>query len=49
MAAKMPSAGHLTGFETGRIFNFSYSPGGKQLALSSGTFNRDVVLIKNSE
>jgi eukaryotic-like serine/threonine-protein kinase len=38
----------VTGFETGRIFNFSYSPDGKQLALSRGTFDRDVVLIENS-
>lgn len=39
----------VTKFETGRIFNFAYSPGGKQLALSRGSLNSDVVLIKNSE
>jgi Tol biopolymer transport system component len=39
----------VTRFETGRIFNFAYSPDGKQLALSRGSFNSDVVLIKNSE
>ena len=38
----------VTKFETGRIFNFAYSPDGKQLALSRGTLNSDVVLIKNS-
>ena len=39
----------VTQFESGRIFNFAYSPDGKQLALSRGSFNSDVVLIKNSE
>lgn len=39
----------VTKFETGRIFNFSYSPDGKQLALSRGSLNSDVVLIKNGE
>lgn len=39
----------VTEFETGRIFNFAYSPDGKQLALSRGTFDRDVILISNSE
>jgi len=38
----------ITKFETGRIFNFAYSRDGKQLALSRGTLNSDVVLIKNS-
>lgn len=38
----------VTKFETGRIFNFAYSPDGKQLALSRGSLNSDVVLIKNS-
>jgi serine/threonine protein kinase/Tol biopolymer transport system component len=38
----------VTKFETGRIFNFAYSADGKQLALSRGTLNSDVVLIKNS-
>lgn len=37
----------VTNFETGRVFNFSYSPDGKQLTLSRGTFNRDVVLVNN--
>ncbi len=39
----------VTKFETGRIFNFAYSFDGKQLALSRGSFNSDVVLIKNSD
>ncbi len=39
----------VTGFEKGRIFNFAYSPDGKQIALSRGSFNSDVVLIKNSD
>ncbi|HWN10779.1 MAG TPA: hypothetical protein VNO50_16180 [Pyrinomonadaceae bacterium] len=39
----------VTNFETGRTFNFAYSPNGKQLALSRGSLNSDVVLIKNSE
>ena len=39
----------VTKFETGRIFNFAYSPDGKQLALSRGSLNSDVVLIKNSQ
>jgi DNA-binding winged helix-turn-helix (wHTH) protein/Tol biopolymer transport system component len=39
----------MTNFQTGLIFNFSYSPDGRQLALSRGTFNRDVILINNSE
>ena len=38
----------ITKFDTGRIFNFAYSPDGKQLALSRGSLNSDVVLIKNS-
>ena len=38
----------ITKFETGRIFNFAYSRDGTQLALSRGTRNSDVVLIKNS-
>jgi len=37
----------VTNFGSGRIFNFAFSPDGKQLALSRGTFNRDVVLIQN--
>jgi DNA-binding winged helix-turn-helix (wHTH) protein/Tol biopolymer transport system component len=39
----------ITNFTDQRIFNFSYSPDGKQLALSRGTFNRDVILIKSGE
>ncbi|HJS57297.1 MAG TPA: protein kinase [Vicinamibacteria bacterium] len=39
----------VTRFETGRIFNFQYSPDGSQMAVSRGTLNSDVVLIKNSE
>jgi eukaryotic-like serine/threonine-protein kinase len=39
----------VTKFEAGRIFNFAYSPSGKQLALSRGSLNSDVFLIKNSE
>ncbi|MDQ3258634.1 MAG: hypothetical protein M3R15_32920 [Acidobacteriota bacterium] len=38
----------VTNFRDGRIFNFAYSPDGKQLALSRSTFDRDVVLISNS-
>ncbi|HET9532117.1 MAG TPA: winged helix-turn-helix domain-containing protein [Blastocatellia bacterium] len=39
----------VTNFESGLIFNFSYSPDGRQLALSRGRFNRDVILINSSE
>ena len=39
----------VTRFDTGRIFNFAYSSDGKQLALSRGSLNSDVVLIKNSD
>jgi tricorn protease len=39
----------ITKFETGRIFNFAYSPSGKRLALSRGSLNSDVVLIRDSE
>jgi Tol biopolymer transport system component len=35
----------VTDFRDGLIFNFAYSPDGKQLALSRGTFSRDAVLI----
>ncbi len=38
----------VTKFESGRIFNFQYSPDGSRLALSRGTLNSDVVLIKSS-
>lgn len=37
----------LTDFKTDRIFNFDWSPDGKQLALSRGTLTSDVVLISN--
>lgn len=36
----------VTNFESGRIFNFAYSTDGKQIALSKGTFERDVIFIK---
>ncbi len=39
----------VTNFQTDRIFNFSYAPDGQYLALSRGTFNRDVILIKNQD
>jgi serine/threonine protein kinase len=39
----------VTQFATGRIFNFAYSPDGKQLALSRGSVESDVVLIKKFE
>jgi serine/threonine protein kinase/Tol biopolymer transport system component len=35
----------LTNFKSEQIFNFAWSPDGKQLALSRGVVNRDVVLI----
>ena len=38
----------VTDFKDGRTFNFAFSPDGKQLALSRGTFNSDVVLIENA-
>ena len=37
----------ITNYESGRIFNFAFSPDGRQLAISRGTFNRDVVLIND--
>ncbi|MCA1625311.1 MAG: DPP IV N-terminal domain-containing protein [Acidobacteria bacterium] len=37
----------LTDFKADRIFSFAYSRDGKQLALSRGTVNNDVVLISN--
>jgi Tol biopolymer transport system component/DNA-binding winged helix-turn-helix (wHTH) protein len=37
----------LTDFKEGRIFSFAFSPDGKQLALSRGATDRDVVLIKD--
>jgi serine/threonine protein kinase len=39
----------VTQFATGRIFNFSYSPDGQQLALSRGSLDSDVVLIEGFE
>jgi Tol biopolymer transport system component/DNA-binding winged helix-turn-helix (wHTH) protein len=38
----------VTSFESGRIFNFVFSPEGDRLAVSRGSVNSDVVLIKNS-
>jgi len=37
----------ITNFNDRHIFNFAYSADGKLLALSRGTFNRDVILISN--
>ncbi len=37
----------LTDFKDGRLFSFAFSPDGKQLALSRGKTDRDVVLIKD--
>lgn len=37
----------LTDFNTGQIFAFDWSRAGKQLAVSRGTINNDVVLISN--
>ena len=37
----------LTDFKQERIFSFDYSRNGKQLAISRGTINNDVVLISN--
>ncbi len=39
----------VTDFKTGGIFNFSYSRDGKRLALSRGTFERDVILLRDME
>jgi Tol biopolymer transport system component/DNA-binding winged helix-turn-helix (wHTH) protein len=39
----------VTNFESGLIFNFAYSPDGKRLVLSRGTYSCDVVLINNRE
>ena len=37
----------VTNFSDRHIYNFSYSPDGKQLAMSRGTFERDAILIRN--
>jgi eukaryotic-like serine/threonine-protein kinase len=37
----------VTQFATGHIFNFAYSSDGKQLALSRGSLDSDVVLIRD--
>lgn len=37
----------LTDFKTDRVFSFDWSHDGKQLVLSRGTINSDVVLISN--
>lgn len=39
----------VTNFNDQQIFNFAYSPDGKRLALSRGTYGRDVVLLKLGE
>ena len=39
----------ITNFRSGRIFNFAHSPDGKQMVLSRGSVNRDVILINNPE
>jgi TolB protein len=36
----------LTNFTDQQIFNFAYSPDGKNVGLSRGTYSRDVVLLK---
>lgn len=41
------SPAQLTGFKTGRIFNFAWSRDGKQLALAHGWTSSDVALIRN--
>ena len=38
-------ATQVTNFENGLIFNYAFSPDGKQLAVSRGTIDRDAVLI----
>lgn len=38
-------AQQVTHFADPQIFNFAYSPDGKKLALSRGTYGRDVVLL----
>jgi hypothetical protein len=38
----------ITDFKDGRIFNFAFSSDEKQIALSRGTVNSDVVLIENT-
>lgn len=37
----------ITQFEKGSILNFAYSPDGKELVLSRGTFKSDIVLFQN--
>jgi Tol biopolymer transport system component len=37
----------ITNFKSGRIFNFEWSPDGKYLALTRGSLNREVVMIRN--
>ncbi len=39
------AAKQITDFKQERIFSFDYSRDGKQLALSRGTINNDVVMI----
>jgi len=37
----------LTDFKASRIYGFAWSRDGKQLAISAGVMNNDVVLIKD--
>ncbi|HKV82549.1 MAG TPA: protein kinase [Candidatus Sulfotelmatobacter sp.] len=37
----------ITYFKSGRIFDFEWSPDGKFLALTRGSLNREVVMIRN--
>lgn len=38
----------FTDLSSGLIYNFAFSPDGKQIALSRGTVNSDVVLLENA-
>ena len=38
----------VTRFDSGRIFNFQYSTDGRRMAVSRGTLNSDVVLVRNA-
>jgi Tol biopolymer transport system component len=37
----------ITNFESGQIFDFAWSHDGKQLAMTRGSENSDVILISN--
>ncbi len=39
----------ITNFKDGKIFNFVFSSDEKQIALSRGTINSDVILVENSD